>query len=157
MIAVPRTEAKSRPAQAFRRARVSIDRTGVSCSGTVGGRSSSIAAPKGPRPDAGCRSEQLDQVHDELGDEDLPRAATIRFAARTPRATWSLVRRDPDRFGVRFRARRSRRPGSQGVAALDRCAPGRTRTHDPLLRRQPLYPAELRGQRTDITLLGYLS
>src|SRR5919106_3643470 len=25
-------------------------------------------------------------------------------------------------------------------------APGRTRTHDPLLRRQPLYPAELRGR-----------
>jgi hypothetical protein len=24
------------------------------------------------------------------------------------------------------------------------CAPGRTRTHDPLLRRQPLYPPELR-------------
>src|SRR5919106_6708062 len=32
------------------------------------------------------------------------------------------------------------------------CAPGRTRTHDPLLRRQPLYPAELRGH-ADITVV----
>jgi hypothetical protein len=33
------------------------------------------------------------------------------------------------------------------------CAPGRTRTHDPLLRRQPLYPAELRG-RAALTLVA---
>jgi conjugative relaxase-like TrwC/TraI family protein len=33
------------------------------------------------------------------------------------------------------------------------CAPGRTRTHDPLLRRQPLYPAELRG-RAAFTLVA---
>jgi hypothetical protein len=29
------------------------------------------------------------------------------------------------------------------------CAPGRTRTHDPLLRRQPLYPSELLGHSAE--------
>jgi hypothetical protein len=36
------------------------------------------------------------------------------------------------------------------------CAPGRTRTHDPLLRRQPLYPAELRGHPAFTLLVAHL-
>jgi hypothetical protein len=40
-----------------------------------------------------------------------------------------------------------------GVPRHRSCAPGRTRTHDPLLRRQPLYPAELRGHAV-ITLVA---
>jgi hypothetical protein len=43
------------------------------------------------------------------------------------------------------------RPSSPARRPL--CAPGRTRTHDPLLRRQPLYPAELRG-RAAFTLVA---
>ncbi len=31
--------------------------------------------------------------------------------------------------------------------------PGEIRTHDPLLRRQPLYPAELQGQAIDYSNL----
>jgi hypothetical protein len=39
-------------------------------------------------------------------------------------------------------------------ARLPRCAPGRTRTHDPLLRRQPLYPPELRGHAAITLVVG---
>jgi hypothetical protein len=42
--------------------------------------------------------------------------------------------------------RRSSSHGNRRFAAVTLDAPGRTRTSDPLLRRQPLSPAELRGR-----------
>ena len=35
--------------------------------------------------------------------------------------------------------------------------PGGIRTHDPLLRRQPLYPAELQGHRGNYITIPYLN
>ncbi len=43
---------------------------------------------------------------------------------------------------------------SARVERLRKCAPGRTRTYDPLLRRQPLYPAELQGQQRSFYTVG---
>src|SRR5918999_2297527 len=60
---------------------------------------------------------------------------------------WQPIRTGLVQLGcvLRTPARISVRPGSRVNRAQNPSAPGRTRTCGPLLRRQPLYPAELRG------------
>ena len=78
---------------------------------------------------------------------------SARLRARRPaRDVWATI--GPE---SRAATRADQHPESRGVQGKHPDAPGRTRTSDPLLRRQPLCPAELRGRTASIGRAGGLS
>ena len=100
-----------------------------SCSSTSEVSNGASGAPTGPRPGrAGDhRGRRAAPPPHPRSDQDLP----TNWPAEGAGSVLSLSSMSRD--------------VCPGCLATSQGAPGRTRTCDPLLRRQPLYPAELQG------------
>ena len=57
---------------------------------------------------------------------------------------WRGLSGEPEKYPSVIGTRQSRRVGASDTSEIKRGVPGRIRTRDPLLRRQPLYPLSYR-------------